>query len=493
MYSKFNKVDNRLQVDEDALAIKIILTKFMNNWYLFVISMFICFGLAAVYGYFTSAEWKISGRISFLNQKDNLAKVLSNNKGNTDASSFSSDKSSTDHVIAELKSHRLMVKLVQQLELNVRTYAKSGLKYQEIYKTTPFAVTIHLKHDTINEQTYLIEIKDNTHYRIKNSREDLDQIDVFGKTVKLPQFTFLLNKTTLLEKRGKYKIRVQSPDAAVSELLKNFRVKLSNKQVASIDLALNYPNAQKGETILNKLMSVYLYNNLLGKNSIADSTTRLNNKRLAINMRIIGAAKSDLLPFKPKKSTFYIFSLILGLFLPTVYLIIEELFSIRIHTKSDIQKLTSIPIIGEISHQSDERTLVSEEFAHTIISGKFKSMCACLQSILNSKKSNVLLFTSSMSGEGKTFVALNIGSSLALSGKKVVFIELDLRKPKLSESIGLDNSYGYTNYAISDTVTIDDILKPLWFHQNCFLVSSGAVPPNPSELLTSDKLEKTDK
>jgi len=217
--------------------------------------------------------------------------------------------------------------------------------------------------------------------------------------------------------------------------------------------------------------------------------TAISKTSTISSSRILDYAKSDFAPYKPKRSLIYLVGLVLGLVLPGVYLFIKELLNIRINTKADIEKLTKTSIIGEISHNDEEKSLVVLNNSRSIISEQFRSLRTNLQYAIDSSKSNVLLFTSSMSGEGKSFLSLNLGSALALTGKKVVFMELDLRKPKLSENIGVDNSNGFTNFIVSSSSDISKVMKQTWFSENCFLISSGPIPPNPSELLISAKLE----
>jgi tyrosine-protein kinase Etk/Wzc len=220
--------------------------------------------------------------------------------------------------------------------------------------------------------------------------------------------------------------------------------------------------------------------------------TAISRNSTISSSRIVDEAKSDFSPFKPKKSIIYLIGIALGIIIPSFYLFISELLNVRINAKSDIERGTHTTIIGEIGHNNDKQSLVTGTNSRSVISEQFRSLRTNLQFILDSSKSNVLLFTSSMSGEGKSFLSLNIGSALALTGKKVVFMEMDLRKPKLSESIGLSNDNGFTNYAISDDNDFDlrKLLKPLSFNQSCYLVSSGPIPPNPAELLVNGKLEK---
>ncbi|MGI4021477.1 MAG: polysaccharide biosynthesis tyrosine autokinase [Janthinobacterium lividum] len=205
---------------------------------------------------------------------------------------------------------------------------------------------------------------------------------------------------------------------------------------------------------------------------------------------IIDTDSINLLPTELKKITIYIFGLIIGLFLPAVFLLIKELLDIHlINTKADIYKITSVPIIGLISHETNDENLVVNKALCSVVFEELSEICTNLQFNLDIKKSNVLLITSSISGEGKSFLSLNLGSALALGGKKVLFLEFDLRKPKLSERIGMDNSYGFTNYLTSDTVTIESIIKPVWFHKNCFIISSGSILSNPAEIWANGKVE----
>ena len=220
--------------------------------------------------------------------------------------------------------------------------------------------------------------------------------------------------------------------------------------------------------------------------------TAISRNSTISSSRIVDTAKSDFYPFKPKKSIIYLVGLILGIVLPAIYLFIKELLNIRIDTKGDIEKVTNATILGEIGHNNDKQSLVTGTNSRSVISEQFRSLRTNLQFVLDGSKANVLLFTSSMSGEGKSFLSLNLGSALALTDKKVVFMEMDLRKPKLSESVGLSIDNGFTNYAISDDHNFDfkKLLKPLSFNKSCYLISSGPIPPNPAELLMNGKLEK---
>jgi len=217
--------------------------------------------------------------------------------------------------------------------------------------------------------------------------------------------------------------------------------------------------------------------------------TAISKTSTISSSRIIDYAKSDFSPFKPKKSIIYLIGMIIGIIIPGIYLFVKELLNVKIDSKSDIETHTTAPVIGEISHNKESVSIVVTQNSRSVISEHFRSLRTNLQYVLESSKSNVLLFTSSMSGEGKSFLSLNLGSALALTDKKVIFMELDLRKPKLSENMGLDNNNGFTNYIISKETDYKKFIKHMPFTENCYVLSSGPIPPNPSELLISEKLE----
>ncbi|NOW97030.1 tyrosine-protein kinase [Mucilaginibacter sp. SG564] len=205
--------------------------------------------------------------------------------------------------------------------------------------------------------------------------------------------------------------------------------------------------------------------------------------------RIIDNAKSEFAPSEPNRNNIYIIGFVIGLLIPFLIISIQELLNVKIISKADILKESDISILAEISHNTSGDSIVVAASSRSVISEQFRSLRTNLQFLLASNKPNVIIITSSMSGEGKSFISLNLGLSLALMGKKVLFMELDLRKPKLSSSVGMDNQLGFTNYIIGEQTDVSSIIKPLWMHENCYLISSGPIPPNPSELLLNEKVD----
>jgi capsular exopolysaccharide synthesis family protein len=218
--------------------------------------------------------------------------------------------------------------------------------------------------------------------------------------------------------------------------------------------------------------------------------TAISQTATISSVRILDNAESDEKPYAPKQSLIYLIGLFAGIFLPAAGLSIKEMLNIRINSKSDIEKHTSVPLLGEISRNINKsKQLIYNDF-RSIISEEIRAVRTNLKYVTEKGKSNVILFTSSMSGEGKSFISLNLGNSIAMSGKKVVLLELDLRKPRLLKNIGIENDYGFTNYVIStEEDSISNLIKPSTFNENFFFISSGPIPPNPTELLMNDRLK----
>lgn len=205
--------------------------------------------------------------------------------------------------------------------------------------------------------------------------------------------------------------------------------------------------------------------------------------------RIIDPAKSESAPFMPKRMLTYLVGLLLGLIIPSIFLYLKDLLNRKVINKQDITGNTPVPILAEISHTKKNEDIVVGTDAVTPIAEQFRAMRTNLQFVLAGAQEKVILLTSSMSGEGKSFVAMNLATTLALSGKKVVLMELDLRKPKISEKLGLRNKQGFSTYAIGKT-SIDDLIQPSGIHENCWVITSGPVPPNPAELLLLDQTKQ---
>jgi len=214
----------------------------------------------------------------------------------------------------------------------------------------------------------------------------------------------------------------------------------------------------------------------------------------ADNAKIIDAPLADNDPVSPKRNMILMIALVLGIALPVGVLYLLDLLQYKIGTRHDVEKLTTLPILGDVplnTSTEGSRTIVVEENKNNLMSESFRSLRTNLQFMLGSSERKVILCTSTSPGEGKTFISTNMAVSLALLGKKVLIIGLDIRKPRLVEHFDLDKKAdGITKYLSGGTDDIFSLLLPSGVTENLKVLAAGKVPPNPAELLASSRLEE---
>lgn len=194
-------------------------------------------------------------------------------------------------------------------------------------------------------------------------------------------------------------------------------------------------------------------------------------------------------PIEPDRSKYRLYGILLGLALPTLFIYLRSLLNDKISNREEISKKTNAPFVGEISHSNDENAFVVANKSRSIISEQFRIIRTNLQFLIADKKT--LLVTSSISGEGKSFIALNLGAVLAISGKKVAVLEFDLRKPKIIKSIGMEKKgVGLSNYLIGQTDNLEDIYYTIDQYPTLHVYGCGPIPPNPAELMLGANMKK---
>jgi len=161
-----------------------------------------------------------------------------------------------------------------------------------------------------------------------------------------------------------------------------------------------------------------------------------------------------------------------------------------IQSEETVKSLTNIPILGRITHHKKDEKIVVKTGDRSAINEMFRLLRTNLNYLNPDSDKQVLLITSSVSGEGKSFIAINLAIALSLSNKKVVLLGLDLRKPKMASYLGVDHkSAGISNYLIGKS-TLNDIVHQFQDNPNFSYISSGPIPPNPAELILSDRMKQ---
>jgi capsular exopolysaccharide synthesis family protein len=190
---------------------------------------------------------------------------------------------------------------------------------------------------------------------------------------------------------------------------------------------------------------------------------------------------------RPKTNRNYIFAIILGLLIPGLYIFFVDQLHNKILDKKDIERGTEAPIIGFVGHNTSKSEIPVIVKPGSSLSESFRTIRTNLKYYLNGETKAVISITSTISGEGKTFVSLNLAAVLAMLGKKTLLVGMDLRKPRLDKILNNSGEIGLSTYLIGET-DYDEILTKTEIENLSFL-PSGSIPPNPSELLESERME----
>ena len=211
----------------------------------------------------------------------------------------------------------------------------------------------------------------------------------------------------------------------------------------------------------------------------------------ANNAKIIDEAIPDNSPVSPKRMMIYLAALVLGVGIPVGIIYLISLTKFKIEGRGDVERLTSLPVVGDIP-LADEKSgsIAVFENQNTLMSETFRNVRTNLQFML-SHGQKVILVTSTVSGEGKSFVSSNLAISLSLLGKKVVIVGLDIRKPGLNKVFNIPKKeHGITQFLTNTTTNLMDLVQTSDINKNLYILPGGTVPPNPTELLARDGLEK---
>ena len=209
------------------------------------------------------------------------------------------------------------------------------------------------------------------------------------------------------------------------------------------------------------------------------------------NAKVIDAAKASVTPVSPKKMIIFLIALVIGLLIPFIIIYLNDLLNTKIKTRLELDKRLQIPFLGDIprseSHEEMMNTNSRSSSAEAI--RIVRTNLEFMLSKVTPGRAKTVFVTSTIPGEGKTFVSVNVAGTIALSGKKVLLVGLDVRNPKLAEYLPI-NPKGVTNYLSGKENNLKDLITPLKNYKNFDVLSSGIIPPNPVELLMDDRITK---
>ena len=205
--------------------------------------------------------------------------------------------------------------------------------------------------------------------------------------------------------------------------------------------------------------------------------------------KIVDHAYAEHTPISPKRMVALALAMLAGLILPLLLIYLKDLFTTKFSNQEELEEISQVPFIGHIHHNRHNTQLVVKDGKTSSIVELFRYVRNNLQFLLNKEDDKVILVTSSVSGEGKSFISTNIASSFALLGKRVALVGMDIRSPKLATMLDLQEMPGVTSYLSRNDVTIDQIAQPCKEVKGLDVFVGGAIPPNPSELLLGDRVK----
>lgn len=191
-------------------------------------------------------------------------------------------------------------------------------------------------------------------------------------------------------------------------------------------------------------------------------------------------------PVTPVAKSFYLTGLIIGLLVAAFIILVKEFFTKSVLFRSEIESIVKVPVVGELMQVPNKESIVIKHGKSSVIAEQFRTIRTNLAFMGLNEEHKVLLVSSTVSGEGKSFVSLNLAISLTLTGKRVAVMEMDLRKPKLSSTLNLNRRPGISNYLVSKA-SLEEIMKDTGI-ENLTLIPAGDIPPNPSELISDVKM-----
>lgn len=377
-----------------------------------------------------------------------------------------------------MEQSRINLTLKSDYELK-KTEIETKLRIlEEIEKVVSKANNFETLPALINDNTTMAQIIEEYNKKVSQLNRSLQGATTDNPLVKAMQEELNRDKITVLQN-----IKT-SKDGLTTE--RNSIRSLENQSASRL---ASTPSVDKGfnEIFREQQVKVSIYTFLLQRREEIAL-----QKTLATNTARLIDDPSGEHPVSPRKKLLLAAAIIIGLLIPACIIFIRRLLFPVFSDKEDLKRITKVPVIGEIctSPDKNQKNIVVGENTSSSIAELFRLLRNNISFTRIGAECRVILVTSSISGEGKTFITSNLALTYALMGKKVVVVGLDLRNPMLAHSFGLSNVEGVTTYLTGQANDVSGLLKKVEYSPNLYILPAGPVPPNPNELLMSDRMEK---
>jgi capsular exopolysaccharide synthesis family protein len=312
----------------------------------------------------------------------------------------------------------------------------------------------------------------------------------------------LLERNRLMQSSGKNNPILINLNTQLSQLYNSINQGLLNLK-RSLTISLGQAQSQE-KSIDNKITSApkkeRQYRDIQRQQQIVETLYLFLLKKreenaisLAVtvpNAKLIDSADGSNIPISPNKKVIYIIAMLLGFLIPFIIIYISFLLDTKIHNQEDVEAVVNAPVIGNIPKTNDDKILTKSDRSN--VAEAFRMLRTNMNFMLGNLRDNskTIYITSTIPGEGKTFISINLASVLAMSDKKVLLVGADIRKPKVAEYLDMTNTdMGLSVFMADNSIEIKDIIEPAK-HGAFDLIQSGMVPPNPSELLINGRFDE---
>lgn len=378
---------------------------------------------------------------------------------------LSSEGESIKNRLESYTGERIAMNLKKQYFGYLAGYLRDGNQMGEIISPSVMGVDDPVLIGMVNDLIVLQEQKNQLSYNYADNQSVIRHVDEQIENARLALSENVRNN-------------IENVDGTLEDI---------DSRIADVERELNkLPGTEKRLINIQRKFdlnnTVYTY--MLEKRSEA-GIARASN--VSGNRTIDRAEPFNASLISPRTRRNYMLAIILGLIIPGLYIFLVDQFHNKIIDRKDIEQGTTVPVIGFIGHNISKSEFPVVEKPTSSLSESFRSVRTNLKYYLNGEKKGVISVTSTISGEGKTFVSLNLAAVLAMLGKKTLLIGLDLRKPRLNRLLDTSQGEGLSSFLIGE-VNFEDIICRTGV-ENLFFVPSGAIPPNPSELIESERMK----